>query len=73
MQTQDAVKGSHNFLEFSQLSLMLRWKYKYVNKPVHEIRINKDVKWKTKHERNKILKKNTKRALFKMVVVYVQF
>ena len=31
MQTQDAVKGSHNFLEFSQLSLMLRWKYKYVN------------------------------------------
>ena len=31
MQTQDAVKGSHNFLEFSQLSLMLRWKYKYGN------------------------------------------
>ena len=31
MQTQDAVEGLHNFVGFSQLSLVFRWKYKYVN------------------------------------------
>ena len=30
MQTQDAVEGLHNFLKYSQLSHVFRWKYKYV-------------------------------------------